>query len=79
MVYKIVCPVQQPDQFDIGACYNCRYYDMHVGKHTTVRCKKNRSPQHKRDFEGAVWSARLGIPDTVLVEGTEEPKKEDKA
>lgn len=77
MVYKIVCPVQQAEQFDIEACCSCRYFEIHIGKHTTARCKKNRSPKHKRDFEGAVLSARLGIPDEVLVEGTEEPKNKE--
>ena len=72
MIYQIVCPEQQPDQFDIEACFNCRYFDMHLGKHTSVKCRKNRSPQHKRDFEGAVLSAWLGIPDEVFVEGHEE-------
>lgn len=77
MIYKIVCPVQPQDNFDIAACVMCKYFDMTIGKKTTVHCKKNRNPKHKRDFEGAILSAKLGLHDTVLVEGTEELKKEE--
>lgn len=75
MIYRIVCPVQPAEKFDIGSCAGCKYYEVTIGKSTTYRCRKNRSPLHKRDFEGAVLSARLGLPDAVMVEGTEEPKK----
>lgn len=75
MIYKIVCPVQDPATFDINQCFRCKYFEMSIGKQTTHHCRKNRSPQHKRDFEGAILSNLLNIPDQVVVEGTEETNK----
>lgn len=75
MVYHIVCPIQDPKTFDIARCLECKYFNMSRGKHINISCRKNRLPIHKRDFEGAYLSHYLGLPDTVSVEGTEEPKK----
>lgn len=75
MIYTIVCPVQTTEDFKIDRCFECRSFEQHLGKAHTVHCKKNRSRIHKRDFEGAFWSNRLGIPDKVVVEATEEPKQ----
>lgn len=75
MVYKIVCPIQDPEAFDIVKCLQCKYFNMSRGKNLSVSCRKNKLPLHKRDFEGAYLSHYLGLPDTVSVEGTEEPKK----
>ena len=72
MVYRIACPIQQSDTFSIGECFNCRHFNLSKGKHITVSCRKNRTAKHKRDFEGAYFSDRLRIPDTVEVEEKEE-------
>lgn len=77
MIQRIVCPVQQPDTFDIEACDTCRYFEASKGEHINVHCKKNRSPQHRRAFETAVLANKIGRPETVIVEGTEEQKQED--
>ena len=76
MIYRIVCPIQQTETFSLDVCRSCKSFDLTKGKHLTARCRKNRSPVHKRDFEGAFFSNYLGLPDKVQVEGTEEPKKE---
>ena len=75
MIYRIACPVQDPATFNIENCFRCRYFNMTKSERTSVSCRKNRTPKHKRDFEGAYFSNYLGIPDTVLVEETEETKK----
>ena len=75
MVYHIVCPVQEPDKFDVTECLNCRYFNLSKGVHLKASCRKNKLPKHKRDFEGAYLSSYLGIPDTVSVDAAEEPKK----
>lgn len=67
MVYKFVCPEQEPESFDLGKCVKCRSFDMSIGKSTSYHCRKQRKPAHKRDFEGAHLSRRLGIPDTVEI------------
>ena len=76
MILRIVCPVQSPENFNVEGCAECKYFDLFVGKSVRAHCKKNRSPKHKRDFETAILTARLGIPDTVVVEATEETEKE---
>lgn len=75
MEYKIVCPVQDPNEFDVAECLKCRYFNLSKGAHLSVSCRKNKLPRHKRDFEGSYLSYYLGIPDTVSVESSEEPKK----
>lgn len=72
MIYRIACPVQDPDAFSIEKCFGCRYFNLHKSEKISVSCRKNRTPKHKRDFEGAYLSTYLGIPDTVVVEETEE-------
>ena len=72
MVYRIACPVQDPDAFSIDNCLSCRYFNLHKSEHISVSCRKNRTPKHKRDFEGTYLSNYIGIPDTVVVEETEE-------
>lgn len=67
MVYKFVCPEQEPESFDLGKCAKCRSFDMSIGKTTNYHCRKQKKPSHKRDFEGAHLSRRLGIPDTVEI------------
>lgn len=75
MIYRIVCPIQDPAAFDVEKCLQCRYFDLSRGKHISAHCRKNKLPAHKRDFEGAYLSYYLGIPDTVSVVGTEEQPK----
>lgn len=75
MTQRIVCPVQQPDAFNIAACAQCRHFEMSIGKQSKVHCRKNRSRQHRLAFESAVWTNRIGHPDRVIVEGTEEPQQ----
>lgn len=53
----------------------CEALDCDLDEILSVSCRKNKLPLHKRDFEGAYLSHYLGLPDTVSVEGTEEPKK----
>ena len=72
MIYRIACPVQDPDAFSIENCLSCRHFNLSKGEHINVSCRKNRSPKHKRDFGGAYFSNYLGIPDTVVVEEKEE-------
>ena len=72
MVYRIACPVQDPAAFSIENCFSCRYFNLSKSEHISVSCRKNRTPKHKRDFGGAYFSNYLGIPDTVVVEETEE-------
>lgn len=72
MIYRIACPVQDPDTFSIENCFGCRYFNLSKSEHISVSCRKNRTPKHKRDFEGAYLSNYIGIPDTVVVEETEE-------
>lgn len=72
MIYRIVCPVQDPDAFKIENCLTCRYFTMSKGVHINVGCRKNRKPKHRRDFEGAYLSNYLRLPDIVVIEGTEE-------
>lgn len=72
MVYKFVCPEQEPKNFDLSKCWKCRFYEMSIGKTTNRHCRKQKKPCHKRDFEGAHLSRYLGIPDTVeIVEESE--------
>ena len=76
MIQRIVCPVQQPDAFDIEACFRCRFYEISIGgKSETPKCRKNKSRQHRQAFEMAVLTNKLGFPDDVIVEATEEPKQ----
>ena len=75
MTHKIVCPVQQSEGFSFDFCRACKSFNLSRGVHLTVRCRKNRSPKHKRNFEGAFLSDYLGIPDKVVVEATEESEK----
>lgn len=75
MIYRIACPVQDPAAFNIENCFSCRSFNMNKTERISVSCRKNRTPKHKRDFEGAYLSNYLGIPDTVVVEETEETKK----
>ena len=75
MICRIVCPVQDPASFDINACTACRYFDLNRGKTMSVSCRKNRSPHYKNQFEMAYFSNYIGIPDQVVVEAAEEPKK----
>lgn len=72
MEYRIACPVQDSAAFSIEKCFSCRYFNLSKSEHISVSCRKNRSTKHKRDFEGAYLSNYLGIPDTVVVEETEE-------
>ena len=74
MTYRIACPVQDPASFKVENCLSCRHFNMSKGEHISVSCRKNRTPKHKRDFEGAYLSNYLGINDTVVVEETEEQK-----
>ena len=67
MIYRFVCPEQEPGDFDIDRCIKCRFYEMNIGKTTSRRCRKQKKPTHKRDFEGAHLSRYLGIPDTVEI------------
>lgn len=75
MICRIVCPVQDPGSFDINACTSCRYFNLNRGKTMSVSCRKNRSPHYKKQFEMAYLSNYIGIPDQVVVEAAEEPKK----
>lgn len=72
VVYRIACPVQDPGTFSVEKCLGCRYFNLSKGEHISVSCRKNRTPKHKRDFEGAYLSNYIGMPDTVVVEETEE-------
>lgn len=72
MICRIACPVQDPAAFSIENCTSCRHFDLHRGAHISVRCRKNRTPNHKRHFEMAYLSNYIGDPDTVVVEETEE-------
>ncbi len=72
MICRIACPVQDPDAFSIENCIHCRYFTLSRGVHINVRCRKNRKPRHKLEFEGAYFSYCLGDPDTVVIEETEE-------
>ena len=72
MIVRIACHVQAPDTFSIEKCLSCRYFNLSKGEHISVSCRKNRSPKHRRDFEGAYLTYSLGFPDTVVVEETEE-------
>lgn len=75
MIQRIVCPVQEPETFDIAACFRCKYYEITIGGKTeTPKCRKNRSHQHRTAFEMAILTNKLGFPDEVIVEATEEPK-----
>ena len=72
MIYRIACPVQDPDAFSIEKCFGCRFFNLSKSEHISVSCRKNRTPKHKRDFGGAYFSNCLGIPDTGVVEEKEE-------
>ena len=30
MIQRIVCPVQEPETFDIAACFRCKYYEITI-------------------------------------------------
>lgn len=75
MIQHIVCPSQTTEDFTVEKCVGCRYFEASIGKSTTVKCRKNRSPQHRRSFEMVVLTNKIGRPDQVIVEATEEPKK----
>lgn len=72
MTCRIACPVQDPATFSIENCLSCRYFNLSKGEHISVRCRKNRTPNHKRHFEMAYLSNCIGRPDTVVVEEREE-------
>lgn len=74
MVYRIVCPQQQPEAFDLGACYRCHRFQVTIGKGRKYSCRENRQPAHKRDYEGAWASRRIGLPDTVEIEAEREQR-----
>lgn len=74
MVYRIVCPKQNPNDFDLARCYNCTRFQVTIGKGRTYSCRENRQPDHKRNYDGAWASRRVGIPDTVLVESEKEAR-----
>lgn len=62
MVYKFVCPEQEPESFDLGKCAKCRFFDMSIGKTTSYHCRKQKKPSHKRDFEGGASEPPPGNP-----------------
>lgn len=74
MTYKIYCPIQSNDNFDITKCFNCSKFDQHIGKTTSYRCRANTRQPQRTHFEGAVLSFSLRIPDAVSVIGDKEPK-----
>lgn len=77
MKYHIVCPIQQAEDFDFGRCLVCRNFRQDMGSPTRlVSCRKNREPDHKKDFEGAYWSALVGKKGRVVIDAAEEHKKE---
>ena len=77
MKYHIVCPIQPPDDFDFGRCMTCQSFRQDMSHPTRlVSCRKNRTPEHKKDFEGAYWSALVGIKGRVVIDAAEEHKKE---
>lgn len=75
MIYRIVCPRQTTEDFSIDRCFECSCFQQTLGNSTrTVSCRKNREPQHKRNFEGLFWAYLVGIKDRAIVEIAEEPK-----
>lgn len=77
MKYHIVCPVQQTEDFNFGRCMVCRSFRQDMSSPTRlVSCRKNRTPEHKKDFEGAYWSALVGKKGRVVIDAAEEHKKE---
>lgn len=76
MNHKIACPIQATENFSMGTCIQCRYFQQTVGNGArAVSCRKNREPQHKRNFEGLFWAYQVGINDRAIVEVAEESKK----
>ena len=67
MIYRFTCTEQEPESFDIRGCYKRRHFEINKGKTTSYKCRKQKDSRHKRDFEGAILSQRLGIPDTVEI------------
>ena len=74
MVYRIVCPKQQPEAFELDACYHCPRFQLTINKGRTYSCRENRQPAHKRDYEGAWASRQIGLPDTVEIEAAREKR-----
>lgn len=67
MVYRFTCAEQEAGNFDIRACWKCRRFEINKGKTTSYKCRFQKKPRHKREFEGAILSDLLGIPDTVEI------------
>lgn len=77
MKYHIVCPIQTPGDFDFGRCMACQSFRQDMSNPTRlVSCRKNRTPEHKKDFEGAYWSHLVGIKGRVVIDAAEEHRKE---
>ena len=77
MKYHLSCPIQPSGDFDFGRCMVCRHFQQDMGSSTRlVSCRKNRTPEHKKDFEGAYWSHLVGIKGRVVIDATAEKRKE---
>ena len=70
---RFICPFQTTEDFTFDVCFGCKYFEVNKGKHTTIRCRKNKGTAEKRSFESAFLLNRLGWP--WRVEIIEEVKK----
>ena len=66
-VNVIRCPYQTTDGFSLDRCFECKKYDVTIGRETSFRCRAQKSPSEKRAFEAAVLAHKLWLPDTVEV------------
>lgn len=66
-VNVIRCPYQVTEGFSLDRCWECKKYEATVGRTTSFRCRAQKTPSEKRDFEAAVLAYKLGLSDTVEV------------
>lgn len=66
-VNRIRCPYQKTDGFSFTCCFACKKYEATIGRTTSFRCRAQKSPSEKRDFEAAVIAHKLGLSDIVEV------------
>ena len=69
----IVCPYQITEGFTFSTCFACRKFDFHIGaKNPAAHCRCQKTPEHKRGYEGAFLLNRLGYPFHVVVDAKKE-------
>lgn len=66
-VNVIRCPYQVTEGFSLDRCWECKKYEATIRRTTSFRCRAQKTPSEKRDFEAAVLAYKLGLPDTVEV------------